>query len=99
MSAKCPECGHGTSGCTLSNEQWKALWHLLYNVSTNNLFSPYVGDPKDNVRGPLQSRWTDETVLDPYSHEQLLELNDIRKRLEEFLFPEDRDKSRLGSRG
>lgn len=90
MSAKCPECGHGTSGCILSNEQWKALWHLLYNVSTNNLMSPYIGDIKDNVRGPLQlARNDDETVLDPYSLEQLLELNDIRKKLEEFLFPDD----------
>lgn len=77
----------------LTEEEWKDVWHLLYNVCTNNLVSPYVGDVRDNVRGPLQllphGEVDGETMLDPLSLEQLLKLAKILSKVSKVLFPDD----------
>lgn len=66
----------------LSEQEWNDLWMLLYNVTVNNLVSPYVGDVADNVRGPLElSRLDGETVLDPLDLQQLLVLSRIEAKV------------------
>lgn len=74
----------------LSEKEWEAIWMLLYNVCVNNLVSPYVGNPRDNVRGGLRLfRESGETVLDPLSLEQLLVLEAILTKVSEAGYPEE----------
>ncbi len=48
MSARCPTCGHGTSGCLLTEEQWEFVIDAVDNC-ISNLFTYDDADREDET--------------------------------------------------
>lgn len=45
MSARCPDCGHGTSGCLFTEEQWDFIREAVDNCVSN--LGSYDGDREE----------------------------------------------------
>jgi hypothetical protein len=69
----------------LTDSEWKAVWHLLYNVSTNNLYLD-----RETNRFEMFTPDDDMTCMDPLSIEQLRELRSICEKVGAVIFPRDR---------